>query len=238
MKIQNKIKKVEIYSLKQRDRNAVDNIFDELHTQNRLTWINQETSFSFSIFVIWRDFSNNKKARVVVNIRSLNAVFQSNAYSLSLQSDVIQIVQECNFIFVINCANFFYQWRIHSKDRHNFTVVSHWEQETFNVAVMRYRNSSMYVQRQIDRILKSFHFARVYVNDIVIYSKIMNEHFEHLQNVFRILKKNNISINFNKAFFDYSSVTLLDQHVTFFDLFTDESKLQTILNLKFSSILS
>ena len=66
----------------------------------------------------------------------------------------------------------------------------------------------------------------------------MNEHFEHLQDVFRILKKNNISINSKKAFFDYSSMTLLDQHVTSFELFTDESKLQTISNLKFSSILS
>ena len=33
-------------------------------------------------------------------------------------------------------------------------------------------------------------------------------------------------------------MTLLDQHVTFFDLSTDESKLQTISNLKFSSTLS
>ena len=66
----------------------------------------------------------------------------------------------------------------------------------------------------------------------------MNEHLKHLQDVFCILKKNNISINFKKAFFDYSFVTLFDQHVTFFDLFTDESKLQTISNLKFSSILS
>ena len=138
-------KKVKIYSLEQRDRDAVDNIFDKLHTQDRLTWINQKTSFSFSIFVIWRDSSSNKKARIVVDIRDLNAVFQLNAYSLSLQSDVIQIVQKCNFIFVINCASFFYQWRIHSKDRHKFTVVSHRGQETFNVAVMKYRNSSVYV---------------------------------------------------------------------------------------------
>ena len=188
--------------------------------------------------MIWRDSSSNKKARIVVDIRDLNAVFQSNAYSLSLQSDVIQIVQECNFIFVINCVSFFYQWRVHSKDRHKFTVVLYREQKTFNVTVMRYRNSSVYVQKQIDRILRSFHFARVYVNDIVIFSKIMNEHLEHLQDVFRILKKNNTSINSKKAFLDYSSVTLFDQHVTSFELFTDESKLQIISNLKFSSILS
>ena len=106
------------------------------------------------------------------------------------------------------------------------------------MTVMKYKNSSVYVQKQIDRILKSFDFARVYVNDIVVFSKIMNEHFEHLRVVFRILKNNNISINFKKAFFEYSSITLLDQYVTFFELFTDESKLQAISNLKFFSTLS
>ena len=231
-------RKVKVYSLGIRDKVAVDDIFDKLHTQGRFTWIDRSTSFSFSIFVIWRDSSSNKKARVIVNIRDLNAVFQSDTYSLSLQSDIIQAVQRCKFIFVIDCASFFYQWRVHSKDRHKFTIVSHREQETFKMTVMRYRNSSIYVQKQIDRILRSFDFARVYVNDIVVFSKIMNEHLEHLRAVFRILKSNNISINSKKAFFEYSSVTLFDQHVTFFELFTDESKLQAISNLKFSSTLS
>ena len=196
------------------------------------------TPWAVTLFVIWRNSSGNRKIRIIVNIRDLNAVFQSDAYSLSLQSDIIQAVQRCKFIFVIDCANFFYQWRVHSKDRHKFTIVSHREQKTFKMTVMRYKNSSVYVQKQIDRILKSFDFARVYVNDIVVFSKIMNEHFEHLRVVFRILKNNNISINFKKAFFEYSSITLLDQYVTFFELFTDESKLQAISNLKFFSTLS
>ena len=127
---------------------------------------------------------------------------------------------------------------MHSENRHKFTIISHREQKTFKMTVMKYRNFSIYVQKQIDRILKSFDFVRVYVNDIVIFSKIMNEHFEHLRIVFRILKNNNISINSKKAFLEYSSITLFDQHVTFFELFTDESKLQAISNLKFFSILN
>ena len=60
----------------------------------------------------------------------------------------------------------------------------------------------MYVQRQIDKILKLFDFVRVYVNNIFIFSKTLNEHFKHLRVVFQILKINNISVNSKKAFFD------------------------------------
>ena len=215
----------------------IDETFNKLHSQDRLKWTKQDTLFSFSVFVIWRDSTNNKKIRVVVDIRKLNAVFQSNAYSLSLQNDIIQIVQECQFISIIDCVDFFYQWRVHSNDRHKFTVVSHREQKTFKIIVMSNRNSSVYVQKQIDRILKSFEFVRVYVNDIVMFFKIQNEHMKHLRVIFQTLRINNISINLKKTFLSYFSVKLLKQHVTFLSFFTDEFKLQAIANFKFSTIL-
>ena len=229
--------KAKIYSLKQRDKALIDETFNKLHTQERLNWTNRETSFNFSVFVVWRDSSKNKKERIVVDIKDFNAISQSDAYSLSLQNDIIQTVQKCRFISIINCASFFYQWRVHSENRHKFTIVSHREQETFNVAVMSYRNSSVYVQRQIDRILRSYDFVRAYVNDIVIFSDNLNDHIKHLRAIFQILKTNNISVNLKKAFLKYFSVTLLKQHVIFFDLSTDEFKLRIIANLKFSSTL-
>ena len=102
-------KKAKIYSLKQRDKALIDETFNKLHTQERLNWTNRETSFSFSVFVVWRDSSKNKKERVVVDIKNLNAISQSDAYSFSLQNDIIQIVQKCRFISIIDCASFFYQ---------------------------------------------------------------------------------------------------------------------------------
>ena len=167
----------------------------------------------------------------------MNAIFQSNAYSLFLQSDIIQVVHKCKFISVINCANFFYQWRVHSKDQHKFIVTSHREQKTFKIAIMNYRNSFVYVQRQIDRIFKSFDFARAYVNDIVVFSNSLNDHVKHLQAIFQTFKTNNIWVNFKKTFLNYFSVRLLEQHVIFLKLFIDEFKLRTITNLKFSSVL-
>ena len=173
-----------------------------------------------------------------MNIRDLNAITQSDVYSLSLQFDIISAVLECQYITVLNCSAFFYQWRVHSDDRHKLTVITHRDQESFNVAVMNYKNSSVYVQRQIDRLLRSFRaFAKTYVDDIVVHSNILQEHLAHLKQIFDMLRANNISIKSKKTFIDYPTVHLLDQKVDSLELVIVEKKLKTISRLFFSTTL-
>ena len=61
----------------------------------------------------------------------------------------------------------------------------HREQKQFNVIVMKFKNSSFYVQRQIDAFLRIYRvFARVYINDIIIFSHILKKYISHLHVVF------------------------------------------------------
>ena len=102
---------------------------------------------------------------------------------------------------------------------------------------MRYKNSFAYVQRQIDRLLRKYrYYARVYVNDIIIFFKTIEKHAAHLRAVFEMFQVNNIFIKFTKTFFDYFSVALLEQKVNFFDLLTSIDKLKTIARIQFSKI--
>ena len=44
--------KAKVYSLRQRNKVVIDEIFDKLHFQKRLIWTNRDTFFNFSMFVI------------------------------------------------------------------------------------------------------------------------------------------------------------------------------------------
>lgn len=67
--------KVKVYSLETRDKTLVNKIFDALHKKEKLSWINEFTSFSFLMFCVWKnDAKDNSKRRVVVDIRELNAI--------------------------------------------------------------------------------------------------------------------------------------------------------------------
>lgn len=99
-------------------------------------------------------------------------------------------------------------------------------------------NSIAYVQRQIDRILRSVKNVDVYVDNIVCESKSLSVHLNDLQQLFICLVETDVSISLVKIFLNYSDVSLLDQKIDFFDLFTSTDKLKVIFELKYSQILS
>ena len=53
---------------------------------------------------------------------------------------------------------------------------------------MNFRNNFAYVQRQIDIVLRQYHvFARVYIDDIVVFNKILKKHLKHLTKNIRVI---------------------------------------------------
>ena len=103
---------------------------------------------------------------------------------------------------------------------------------------MKYKNFLVYVQRQIDRLLRLHrHYVKTYVDDIVIYFKTLDEHKTHLRSIFDMLKINNISIKSEKTFINYLTIHLLRQKVNFLKLTTIEKKLKTIFRLSYSKTL-
>ena len=100
---------------------------------------------------------------------------------------------------------------------------------------MNYKNSSIYVQRQIDRLFRFYRtFAKTYVNDIVIHFNILQKHFAHFTKIFDMLRVNNMFIIFQKTFIDYFIVYLLNQKIDSLELITVEKKLKIISRLFFS----
>ena len=147
-------------------------------------------------------------------------------------------MQNCFYISLIDASIFFYQWRVHFDDRHKLIVVTYKKQKSFNVIVMKYKNFSTYVQKQIDRLLKRFwRFARIYVDDIIIFFKTFEKHKQYLRFVFVMFQINNIFIKSNKIFLKYLFVALLSQKMNFFDLSINVEKFKIIVKIRFFKIL-
>jgi len=229
-----------VYSVSQNDWEVINKAFDKLQSQECLKWTKTSTPFTFSCFVVWKNLPNEtRKERVVVDIRALNKITMPDAYSVPSQADILTAVHGVNFIFTVDCSAFFYQWRVKRAHRHQLTVVLHWGQKTFKVAVMGYRNSSAYIQRMINWILQRQRaYARAYIDNIVIFSNTLEEHLKHLHNVFITLKRMRICLASEKSFLTYPSIQLLEQWVDALGLATLKDKLVAIAGLCFSISLS
>ena len=232
----------QIYFLSENVRQLVNDKFDKLHCQDQMKWSTQFISFDFSVFIVWKmiisDSLSKWKSYVVMNIQGLNQISQSDFYFLFLQTNITAVIQECHYILTVNCASFFYQWLVNLINQHKFTVVLHQSQKHFNVAVMKYCNSSSYVQQQMNEILYVFQaFAQEYVNNIVIFSRTLNEHVNHLHQVFQLFQNLNINLESKKFYLDYLTVILLEQQIDVLDLFIFEKKIKTLTELQFSTTL-
>ena len=103
---------------------------------------------------------------------------------------------------------------------------------------MNFKNSSSYVQRQIDQMLRSYReFSRVYMNDIIMFSKILKKHIVHFRQIFQLFASKRVNLVLNKSFLSYSFIMLLEQRVDNFDLSISIEKIATIIFLRFSQSL-
>ena len=99
---------------------------------------------------------------------------------------------------------------------------------------MNFKNSSIYVQKQIDKLLCSHQqYVKIYINDIIIFFKTKKKHKIHLRIVFFVFKNNNIFIKFIKIFIENFFVLLLDQKMNFLNLIIAIEKFRVIVKLRF-----
>ena len=90
----------EVYPLSPEDRKFVDNEFDRLHQQGKMSWTTGPTPYAYPCFVVWRTINIHgkppeRKGRVVIDIRELNKISMFDAYPMTLQKDIISAVLGC-----------------------------------------------------------------------------------------------------------------------------------------------
>jgi hypothetical protein len=101
------------YKVPSNERVIIDTALNKFHNQDKFEWTIKSISYIFPIFVVWRTLYKNgiliRKNLAVIDIRKFNKIVISDAYSISLQSDIIKIIFDCKYISVINETDFFYQ---------------------------------------------------------------------------------------------------------------------------------
>ena len=169
-----------------------------------------------------------------MDIQELNRMVLADTYPMPLQAQVIVLVAGCGYITVVDAAAFFYQFRVARPDQQKLTVISHRGQEYFNVALMGYCGSGSYAQQKIDIILRGHEaYSKAYIDDIVIFLTLLEDHLQHLTTIFGLFVKHNVVLNPQKAYLRYPSITLLGQKVNGLRLTSSAEKVAAISNWKF-----
>jgi hypothetical protein len=185
-----------------------------------------------STFVVWR----KEKSRVVINLRRINIKFYSNVYSLSKQNTILSSFDESTIFSFIDLIKNFFQQSIDSKNYWKTTFVSqHRDLEWFIVFSMSLNNTFEFFQHRMKKVLEKYlwKFVLVYIDDIIIFFSILEDHLKHLNEILILLKKSNVTLSLFKSHFDYSSIKALRHHVNRLDINIMKKKIKIIKNFRF-----
>ena len=195
---------------------VINEILDKLHNQEKTYWTQSSALYACSVFVTWQIMYKNEKLIqkkwAVIDLQELNHATVSDVYSLLLQLNIIMSILSCKYISVMNRTDFFYQWWMTVKDHEKFTIISHCDLEIVSIALMNYQEFSSYAQHMMNMIFR-FHkfFVYCYINNIVIFSKILKNHFKHLNIIFNLFNELKITLKEIKTHLNYSLIILLNQ---------------------------
>ena len=149
--------------------------------------------------------------RFCVDYRKLNQVSTKDRYPLPQVCDVLDGMQGTAVFSTIDLKSGFHQILVDPADREKTAFICHRGLFEFVRMPFGLANGPSHFQRVMDWVFKDLlgTCVMVYIDDIVIYSKNMDEHISHLELVFKRLAKFGLQLKAEKCKFGLEEINLL-----------------------------
>ena len=95
------------------------------------------------------------------------------------------------------------------------------------------QNAAQTFQRLMDRVFQNPDFAFVYLDDILVASKLESQHRDHLKTIFELLSANGLVINKSKCAFGVTELEYLGHLVTCDGIRPLTSRIQAIHDFEY-----
>jgi hypothetical protein len=137
------------------------------------------------------------------------------------------------FFTKLDLKSGFWQIQIRKEDRPKTAFITPFGLYQFNVLPQGLMNSPQTFQRVMSTVLEPCRpFCQVYLDDIVVFSKSINEHVQHLHQVLQCLYQNNLKLNPSKCMIAQPKIDYLGHTITSTTITPLNEKIDAILRLK------
>ncbi len=189
--------------------------------------------FSFASYVSLILFIEKKddSLRFCINYRKLNALIKRDRYSLSLIDETFTRIQESKYLTRLNIIVTFNKLRMHS-DSENLTIfIIFFDSYKYHVMLFELINESAFYQYYMNDVLfKYLHqFCQIYLDDIIIYSKILKKHKRHVWLILNRLREADLQIDINKCKFHVQKTIFLELLISIEELKMNFWKIQAVV---------
>jgi len=190
-----------------------------------------KASFASSILFVEK---KDDSLRFCMNYWKLNALIKRNRYSILLINEVLVSIQDSKYLTQLNIIVTFNKLCMSSESENLTTFVTFFNVYKYRVMLFKLINELAFFQHYINDILfDCLHkFCQTYLNDILIYSKILKEHRTHVKEVLDKLGEVDLQINIDKCEFKIQKISFLELLIFINDLRMNSWKVDVIRSWK------
>ena len=164
--------------------------------------------------------------RLCIDYRELNKITIKDRFPMPLIDEIMDQLHGATCFTKIDLKSGYYQIPIHIQDREKTAFHTHQGHYEFRVMPFGLCNAPATFQAMMNKIFKEYlrKFVGVYMDDIIIYSRTMEEHATHLDHILQILEDNKLYAKLSKCEFAKSSMEYLGHIISKEGIMMDPSK--------------
>lgn len=175
---------------------------------------------------------SNGKTRVCLDSRKINSITKKDAYPMRNMNEIFHRLQKAKYFSIIDLKDAYFQIPLKESSRNYTAFRTPKGLFRFKVVPFGLKNAPFTMSRLMNKAmgfdLEPYVF--IYLDDIVIATENLEEHFRLLKEVAKRLAKAGLTISVQKSRFCRRQVKYLGYLLTEEGLAIDSSKLEPILN--------
>ncbi|RWS03567.1 gag-pol fusion protein-like protein [Dinothrombium tinctorium] len=172
--------------------------------------------------------------RFVIDYRDLNETLVKDSYPMPRVDDSLDAISQAKYLSIIDCRSGYFQRRMGIKSRPKAAFVT--PDGSFQPKVMMFglATAPADFQRAMDNVIgkAKMKFAIVYIDDILIYSKTLEEHLNHLDYILSRIEKANLRLAADKCEFLKEKITFLGHEISAKGIQPSKDKVHKVLSFR------
>ncbi len=190
--------------------------------------------FSFASYVSLILFIEKKdeSLRFCIDYRKLNALIKRDHYFLSLIDEILACIQESKYLTRLNIIVMFNKLHMHSDSEDLTIFIIFFNSYKYHVMLFELINESTFYQHYVNDVLFEYlhQFCQIYLDDIVIYSKILKKHKQHVRLILNRLREADLQIDIDKCKFHVQKTIFLELLMSIEKLKMNSRKMQAVVD--------
>ena len=147
--------------------------------------------------------------RLVIDYRILNSHTVKENFPIPVIEDLLAKIGKAQWFSTLDLMSGYYQISVRKEDRPKTAFVTPFGKYQFNVMPFGLTNAPSTFCRYMSTVLGDLDFVAVYLDDILIFSKTREEHYNHVRTVLRKLQEAQLIVKRPKCHFFKNKVTFL-----------------------------